>query len=207
MISIVDLKGEHFNKNLSLEIGPSSKVAIIFQRDIAVREFIRLFLGMKRPLNGYIDINQRKVHEFSDEEIIVLRKNTGVLFKDGGLISNLKLWENMTLPVMYHGLIPYDKIEEKGLEVLRKTGISKEPMSPVTELNLFEKRMVSMARLVLMNPPITIYENIFYGLSMDERLRLLELSNTLDGVRVYLILSDEMLPFIEPEISVDMRER
>ncbi len=205
MISIVDLKGEYFDKNLSLEICPSSRVAIIFPRDTAVREFIRLFLGMERPIEGYIEIDQKKVHEFSKEEIIEWRKNTGVLFRDGGLISNLKLWENITLPVMYHGLIPYDKIVEKGLEVLRRTGISKEPMSPVTGLNLFERRLVSMARLMLMNPRITIYENIFYGLSMDERLRLLELSNTVDGIRIYLLLSDEMLPFIKPEISLDIR--
>lgn len=205
MISIVELRGENFKKRVTLDISGSSRTAIIFPQESAMREFIRILLCMKHPLEGYIEIDSKRINNLSGDEMVELRKKIGVLFQDGGLISNLKVWENITLPILYHRLMPYDKIEVKGIEILKSIGFDKEPMSPVTILSLFEKRLVSMARLTLLEPPLIIYENIFYGLSMDEKLRLLNLSNIKESTKIYLLLSDEMLSFIKPDISVDIR--
>lgn len=93
---------------------------------------------------------------------------------NGGLISNLRVWENIVLPAQYHGIEAggslnvavsalFDKCgwrDEKTLsEMLRKLP---------DQLTLYEKRLAAFVRAMLMAPEFMVYDAIHEGLSPRE---------------------------------------
>ena len=46
----------------------------------------------------------------------------GVVLNRGGLVSNLKVWENLMLPLAYHASLSYKDTEEKMMDVLNNLG-------------------------------------------------------------------------------------
>jgi ABC-type transporter Mla maintaining outer membrane lipid asymmetry ATPase subunit MlaF len=100
---------------------------------------------------------------------------------NGGLISNLRVWENIILPVQYHGIEIPGKLEDNVARLLNQCGLPDE--TAVTELllklpdqlSLFEKRLVGFVRAMLMGPELIIYDSMNEGLSRKELERVVKL--------------------------------
>ncbi len=88
----------------------------------------------------------QKLKELTRDKVLELRKKIGIVFKTGGLISNLKAWENLTLPAIYHKVDREENIIRRGIEILKNLNFKKEPMIPLSELTLFERRLIGIAR-------------------------------------------------------------
>ncbi len=118
----------------------------------------------------------------SESQRAALLKNLGaqtgavIVPHNGGLISNLRVWENIILPVQYHDIkLPMD-IEESVTKLLDQCGLSDETMVSALmlklpdQLSLYEKRLVGFTRAMLMGPELIIYDGLNEGLSRKELL-------------------------------------
>jgi ABC-type transporter Mla maintaining outer membrane lipid asymmetry ATPase subunit MlaF len=112
----------------------------------------------------------------------VLGDQPGVVIvpHNGGLISNLRVWENIILPTQYHGIVLAGEIEDNVTQLLVQCGL--EDKSAISELllklpdqlSLFEKRLVGFVRAMLMSPELIIYDAMNEGLSRDELNRVVK---------------------------------
>lgn len=103
MIKAEGLAGEFIKGDLDFEILPGTKRVFTFSTEEEREEFLEIITGIKRPLKGSISIMDRRPEGLSREELLALRRQIGVVFREGGLISNLRAWENLVLPALYHG--------------------------------------------------------------------------------------------------------
>lgn len=92
---------------------------------------------------------------------------------DGGLIGNLKVWENLVLPVAYHGRPDLAETEEKALRIFRGIGMSERACARICasapgSLTRFELRAAAFVRAMLTEPEIMVYEAPLEGLDRDE---------------------------------------
>jgi ABC-type lipoprotein export system ATPase subunit len=111
-----------------------------------------------------------------------LGEQSGVVIvpHNGGLISNLRVWENIILPVQYHGIEIAGKLEDNVAQLLIQCGVDDE--SSVSELllklpdqlSLYEKRLVGFVRAMLMSPELIIYDSMNEGLSRKELARVVK---------------------------------
>lgn len=120
----------------------------------------------------------------SDPQRIALLENLGkqpgvvIVPHNGGLISNLPVWENIILPVQYHSIDLAGTLEDNVASLLLRCGLADE--SAVSELllkrpdqlSLLEKRMVGFVRAMLMSPELIIYDVMNEGLSRKELVRM-----------------------------------
>lgn len=96
---------------------------------------------------------------------------------NGGLISNLRVWENIVLPVQYHGIEVAGKLEDNVAQLLVKCGMEDEAalsdllLKLPDQLSLYEKRLVGFVRAMLMSPELLIYDSLNEGLSRKELVR------------------------------------
>ena len=105
-----------------------------------------------------------------------LGEQSGVVIvpHNGGLISNLRVWENIILPVQYHGIEVVGKLEDNVVRLLGQCGLEDENavsdllLKLPDQLSLYEKRLVGFVRAMLMNPELVIYDAINEGLSRKE---------------------------------------
>ncbi len=114
------------------------------------------------------------------ELLKILGEQSGVVIvpHNGGLISNLRVWENIILPVQYHAIQIAGKIEDSVAQLLVQCGVEgEEAVSELLlklpdQLSLYEKRLVGFVRAVLMSPELVIYDALNEGLSRKELARI-----------------------------------
>lgn len=103
-----------------------------------------------------------------------MHPGTAIVANNGGLISNLRVWENVILPVQYHGIQVGGKLEESVISLFEKAGVRDEKnLSALLaklpdQLSLFEKRLVGFVRAMLMAPEMMVYDSLHEGLSRRE---------------------------------------
>lgn len=97
----------------------------------------------------------------------------GVLTPALGLISNLNLWENISLAPAYHGTPPRDRVVETATRALASFDI--EPLGFLSrmpdELGTFEKKLVAFVRLLAAEPELAVFDALGEGLTGGERSR------------------------------------
>ncbi|MFZ3123278.1 MAG: ATP-binding cassette domain-containing protein [Thermodesulfovibrionales bacterium] len=135
---------------------------------------LRIFTGLTRLDSGKIFIFGKEVSSFSYSELNAARKRMGIVLNNGGLISNLKVWENIMLPLSYHSSLSHHDMDEKMISILGKIGYDDDLTILPGPLPVYKKRLVGFARAMLMEPDLIIYDSVFEGLSSDIRSKVLE---------------------------------
>ncbi len=107
---------------------------------------------------------------------------------DGGLIGNLKVWENLVLPAAYHGdsAPRYAELEERAASLFAQFGVAGESFEALCttlpdHLDRFDKRLCAFVRAVLTEPRIMVYDSMFDGLSRDETGKALAFDRVYHG--------------------------
>lgn len=192
MIQAISLIGEHLDRELNFEIDRDCRKVFILEKPEQAEEFWKIIIGLKKPLKGEIFIMGYNIRNLKRDKIIELRKRVTVAFKNGGLISNLKAFENLVLPALYHRTDQRENIIRKGMEFLEKFEFNKEPMCKITALTNLEKRIIGIGRGFLMNPEFMIFEYPFDGINYEEKRWLVNrIEEIAKGKGLIYILSSE----------------
>jgi len=186
----MDLTGDFISKKMNFEVKKDSVSVFIFQKEEEGNEFLKIITGMKKPKTGEVFLLGRKLSDLTRNEIFELREKTGIVFKTGGLISNLRVWENIVLPALYHKISDEKIIEKQGMQLLKEFEFKKEPMGGIAELTIFEKRLVGLVRALLIKPEILILEYPFEGISESERAWFAEKIKKLSSTVLYILSSE-----------------
>jgi ABC-type transporter Mla maintaining outer membrane lipid asymmetry ATPase subunit MlaF len=102
------------------------------------------------------------------------KPNSAFVANNGGLISNLRVWENIALPAQYHNIEVGGKLEETVVNLFDKCGLRDEKslsallLKLPDQLSLYEKRLVGFVRAMLMAPEMMVYDSLHEGLSPRE---------------------------------------
>jgi phospholipid/cholesterol/gamma-HCH transport system ATP-binding protein len=129
---------------------------------------VRLLLGRATPEQGRIQLLGEDLAQLSGDALGALRKQSAVIYPRGGLISNLNVWENLTLPRLYHSHDPAAAIEAQGRAVLERVGYSGSLTALPGFLGTYQKRQIVLARAMLSGAPLLLYNELSVGLSVDE---------------------------------------
>jgi len=103
------------------------------------------------------------------------RGSIGWVPEHGGLISNLKVWENVTLPLWYHGKRRFAASEDKIAHWLAAMGLEGDTLerfmaSPAGRLTAIERKRAGLLRGLLLAPQVLVVDAaLFDGLAQDMR--------------------------------------
>jgi predicted ABC-type transport system involved in lysophospholipase L1 biosynthesis ATPase subunit len=91
----------------------------------------------------------------------------------GGLVGNLKLWENLVLPIAYRGEARLDELEARAESLFRELGVLRGRFAELCallpdRLSEFERRLAAFVRAMLAEPEIMVYDGLFDGLTRAE---------------------------------------
>jgi len=159
---------------LSFTLEQGDIVVLLTSKEDVNATLVRLLLGVTLPQSGDVAVLGQTIAALDELPLMHLRSRIGLVFAKGGLISNLKVWENLFLPVQYHNLpLPGDP-DAAGVAVLERVGYQGGRLTLPGLLTHFERKQVLLARAMLMNPEVVIYDSLFLGLNLRERNRLVE---------------------------------
>ena len=157
----------------SAEFNSGEKVAIIGQLGSGKTTLLKLILGLERPTRGSILILGNDIGSFRRSRLDKMRRNMGVVFEDISLISNLKVIENVALPLQYHTRLAEKSIMERAVFLLKFVGYRGDIWALPGTLPFYTKKIVAIARAMALEPAIMIYDRLLEGLDSLQSVQVL----------------------------------
>jgi ABC-type transporter Mla maintaining outer membrane lipid asymmetry ATPase subunit MlaF len=158
-------------RDFSFEIEAGGRILIVTAREEESTVFTRLMAGLFVPDKGSIALFGSSAGDTTPEKLMDTRRNLGFVTFHGGLVSNLKMWENIFLPYFYHIGKPEPLDDELAHNYLNRLNCSEKHLLFPAHLSLFEKRVAAFTRAAIMQPDIMIYCNTFERISTSEQIK------------------------------------
>ena len=143
---------------------------------------IKLTLGLEKPDAGEILIDGEEISGLSEEELQCVRNKMGVVFQEGALFDSLTVFENVAFRLREHG-VPEDEIERKVMGILKFVGLQSAVDKLPSKLSGGMKRRVAIARAVVDEPQIVLFDEPTTGLDPPTARTICELGLKLRDVR------------------------
>jgi phospholipid/cholesterol/gamma-HCH transport system ATP-binding protein len=154
---------------------------------------LRLITGQIFADSGKVIVLGCDVEQAKSAEIYALRKRMGMLFQNGALLTDMSVFENVAFPVREHTDLPEPLIRRLVLAKLQAVGLRGAAELMPTELSGGMARRVALARAIVMDPEILIYDEPFVGLdpiSLGVILRLIKQMNEALGITSIVVSHD-----------------
>jgi phospholipid/cholesterol/gamma-HCH transport system ATP-binding protein len=126
-------------------------------------------------------------------ELFALRRRMGMLFQNGALLTDLDVFENVAFPVREHARLPEPVLHRLVLMKLEAVGLRGAAKLRTQELSGGMARRVALARAIVMDPEVLIYDEPFVGLdpvSMGIIVRLIRHLNDALGITSIVVSHD-----------------
>ncbi len=199
-------------KGLNLDIKTGSRCLLLTRHEDENTALLQLISGLRKPDEGSLYLQGQLLADLSAEQLYTMRRTIGIIPGNGGLISNLKAWENITLPLLYNQGITTEDIKENILDRLERLGYKGNLMALPAHLSQHEKRCISFLRATIMEPAIMVYSNCHAG--SPEAARRLFFSSTSEfhhrspgRTSVFISTSKDPLDYLEFDLVARISEQ
>ena len=178
---------------LDLSVRRGRVTAIMGPSGTGKTTLLRLITGQNEPQRGVVKVWGKDVPAMSQTELFRMRRRMGMLFQSGALLTDLDVYENVAFPLREHTDLPESLVRQLVLTKLQAVGLRGAIDMLPAELSGGMARRVALARAIVMDPELLIYDEPFAGLdpiSMGVIVRLIEEMNEALGLTSIVVSHD-----------------
>jgi phospholipid/cholesterol/gamma-HCH transport system ATP-binding protein len=135
---------------------------------------LKLSLGLMKPDRGHIYVLGHDVTTMSEEELFDLRNKVGIVFQESALFDSLRVRENVAFRLMEEKL-PEVEIEKRVREALSFVELEEAIDKLPSELSGGMRRRVGIARAIITQPEVLLYDSPTGGLDPITSTTIIEL--------------------------------
>jgi len=172
--------GKPVLSDLSIQIPRGKITAIIGPSGVGKTTLLELIGGRLRPDKGYVLVDGLSVPDLGRRELFELRKRMGMLFQGGALLSDLDVFENIAFPLREHSLLPEPVLRQLILMKLELVGLRGARRLMPDVLSGGMTRRVALARAIVMDPKLVMYDEPFTGLDPISKAIIVKLIKRLN---------------------------
>ncbi len=124
---------------------------------------LKLAAGLLRPDSGRVEVLGNKISELPEKQLLAFRRKIGFVFQEGALFDSIPVADNVAYRLL-EDRVPTEEIEPRVREVLRFVELEHAIDLLPSELSGGMRRRVSIARALINQPPIVLYDSPTAGL-------------------------------------------
>ncbi len=198
--SVVDVSDVHYAvggrpifTGLTLTARRGRITAIMGPSGTGKTTLLRLITGQIGADSGTVRVFGEDVATLGSAATYALRRRMGMLFQNGALLTDLTVFENVAFPVREHTDLPEPLVRKLVLTKLQAVGLRGAAQLMPSELSGGMARRVALARAIVMDPEVLIYDEPFVGLdpiSLGVILRLIKQMNDALGITSIVVSHD-----------------
>jgi phospholipid/cholesterol/gamma-HCH transport system ATP-binding protein len=125
---------------------------------------LKLTLGLLKPDSGHIYVLGDDVTQMTEDALFELRRKIGMVFQESALFDSLTVRENVAFRLLEEGDISEDEVEKRVREALRFVELEDTLDKFPAELSGGMRRRVAIARAIIAQPEILLYDSPTGGL-------------------------------------------
>ena len=170
--------------DVSFRINPGETKIVMGGSGTGKSTILKLVLGLIKPDSGRIFIDGEDVSDYSEKQMVEVRRKIGMVFQDGALFDSLTVYENVGYRLFERGL-PESEIEDNVRRMLQFVDLENIMYMMPSELSGGMRRRVGIARALVGNPKLVLFDEPTAGLDPPTARTILELAiklRDLEGV-------------------------
>jgi phospholipid/cholesterol/gamma-HCH transport system ATP-binding protein len=178
---------------LDIQIPRGKITAVMGPSGTGKTTLLRLITGQVLADGGTIEVAGENMRAISRANLYVLRRRMGMLFQNGAMLTDLSVFENVAFPLREHTNLTERLIRQLVLTKLQAVGLRGAAELMPAELSGGMGRRVALARAIVMDPELLIYDEPFVGLdpiSLGVILRLIRRLNDTLGITSIVVSHD-----------------
>jgi phospholipid/cholesterol/gamma-HCH transport system ATP-binding protein len=198
--AVVDVRDAHYGidgreifSGLNIRVRRGLITAVMGPSGTGKTTLLRLVTGQLFASSGQVLVFGRDIASLSGSEIYAARKRMGMLFQNGALLTDINVFDNVAFPVREHTDLPESVIRKLVLTKLEAVGLRGAAGLMPAELSGGMARRVALARAIVMDPEVLLYDEPFVGLdpiSLGMILRLIKHMNQALGITSIVVSHD-----------------
>jgi phospholipid/cholesterol/gamma-HCH transport system ATP-binding protein len=169
------LDGRKVVDGVTLDIPRSQITAIIGLSGAGKSLLLKHMIGLMRPDRGQVLLDGVDINRLSRKRLYEVRKRFGMLFQTGALFDSLTVFENVAFPLRENRPLAEAEIREKVRATLRSVGLEEAEEKFPDELSGGMVRRAALARAIVMDPEIILFDEPTTGLDPIIRNSILNL--------------------------------
>ncbi|MEC3882800.1 ABC transporter ATP-binding protein [Halobacillus sp. HZG1] len=181
-------------RDISLEVREGEVVSIVGRSGSGKSTLLNLMSGYIKPTEGDIFIADERVTEYKESEWAEFRSDhLGFIFQSFQLIPSMTAYQNIELPLVMKGVSEKER-EKRVHEMLIKVGLDEYQEHYPSELSGGQQQRVSVARALIVQPPIILADEPTGSLDQETEKELLDFIQKLnieENITFVIITHDE----------------
>lgn len=149
---------------ISLDLKRGQTTVIIGPSGTGKSVLLKHIVGLIRPDRGEVYFDGRRIDTMTPAELVEARKRIGFLFQMSALFDSLNVAQNVAFPLVEHTKLPKAQRAERVDRVLRMVGLSGLQEKMPGDLSGGQKKRVALARAIIMEPCMVLYDEPTTGL-------------------------------------------
>jgi phospholipid/cholesterol/gamma-HCH transport system ATP-binding protein len=151
-------------QDVSFRLGHGETLFLLGVTGTGKSVLLKLALGLLKPDSGEIMIDGQNIVPLAEAQLQPIRKNMGMVFQEGALFDSLSVYDNVAYRLHEEGERGEAKIEQRVREVLSFVEMEEAIDKMPDELSGGMRRRVSIARAIIREPSIMLYDSPTGGL-------------------------------------------
>jgi phospholipid/cholesterol/gamma-HCH transport system ATP-binding protein len=149
---------------LNLEIPEGKVTAIIGPSGEGKSVLLKLIIGLLQPDSGLIEVDGESMQGLRRSQLNLIREKFGMLFQNAALFDSMSVFENVAFPLQEKTKLTRDEIRRRVLSALEHVGLKNVEDKFPDELSGGMKKRVGLARAVVLDPKIILFDEPTTGL-------------------------------------------
>ncbi len=161
--------------NLSFKVMKGETKIILGGSGCGKSTTIKLVLGLIKPDSGQILVDGEDITNYGEAEMMKVRKKIGMIFQEGALFDSLSVYDNVAFKLHEQG-VPEADVENEVRRMLRFVNLEEAIDKMPSELSGGMRRRVGIARALVGDPKIVMFDEPTAGLDPPTARTICELA-------------------------------
>ena len=157
---------------------------------------LRSLIGLERPDEGSIFVEGEDITKMTEQQLIEIRRKVAYVFQNGALFDSMSVYENLAYPLRAHTKMTEPQIADRIHEQLEEFGLAGNEKTFPANLSGGMQKRVGLARSIILQPKIVLYDEPTAGLDPYNTIRIQEMILRLKAKGVTAIFVTHDMPSV-----------
>lgn len=154
----------HVLRSLCLDFRRGATTVILGPSGTGKSVLLKHIVGLLRPDDGKVFFENQRVDNARERDLVPIRQKIGYLFQGGALFDSMTVEQNIGFPLIEHTRLSPAERNEKVAYALNLVGLPEVGAKMPSQLSGGQQKRIALARAVVMQPALVLYDEPTTGL-------------------------------------------